>query len=159
MTRKYHYHKLQTDPWHWEEEPHNNHETLGRQTKKNNQLSLPHQDDCRSVCAHLCIQQTYTDFTYICAVVNEVIVNSGRITNWLMHCGTSRSDSLSKTFTCSNGSSVIDFELKKVLPPPPLENFADISYLKENFKPHLLRDVCTLCFGAFVSDSLLHMLL
>ena len=33
------------------------------------------------------------------------------------------------------------------------------SYLKENFKPHLLRDVCTLCAGAFVSDSLLHMLL
>ena len=61
-------------PWHWEEEPHNNHETLGRQTKKNNQLSLPHQDDCRSVFAHLCIQQTHTDFTYICAVVNEVIV-------------------------------------------------------------------------------------
>ena len=53
----------------------------------------------------------------------------------------------------------IDFELKKVLLPPPLENFADISYLKENFKPHLLRDVCTLCSGALVSDSLLHMLL
>ena len=44
-------------------------------------------------------------------------------------------------------------------PPPPLGNFADISYLEENFKPHLLRDVCTLCFGALVSDSLLHMLL
>ena len=44
-------------------------------------------------------------------------------------------------------------------PPPPLGNFADISYLKENFKPHLLRDVCTLCSGALVSDSLLHMLL
>ena len=53
----------------------------------------------------------------------------------------------------------IDFELKKVLLPPPLGNFADISYLKENFKPHLLRDVCTLCSGALVSDSLLHMLL
>ena len=54
----------------------------------------------------------------------------------------------------------LDFELKKVLPPPPpLGNFADISYLKENFKPHLLRDVCTLCSGALVSDSLLHMLL
>ena len=52
----------------------------------------------------------------------------------------------------------IDFELKKVL-LPPLGNFADISYLKENFKPHLLRDVCTLCSGALVSDSLLHMLL
>ena len=55
--------------------------------------------------------------------------------------------------------SLIDFELKKVLLPPPLGNFADISYLEENFKPHLLRDVCTLCSGALVSDSLLHMLL
>ena len=44
-------------------------------------------------------------------------------------------------------------------PPPPLGNFADISYLEENFKTHLLRDVCTLCSGALVSDSLLHMLL
>ena len=43
--------------------------------------------------------------------------------------------------------------------PPPLGNFADISYLEENFKPHLLRDVCTLCSGALVSDSLFHMLL
>ena len=47
----------------------------------------------------------------------------------------------------------------KKSPAPPLGNFADISYLKENFKPHLLRDVCTLCSGALVSDSLLHMLL
>ena len=57
-------------------------------------------------------------------------------------------------------AAFLDFELKKVLlPPPPLGNFADISYLEENFKPHLLRDVCTLCSGALVSDSLLHMLL
>ena len=48
---------------------------------------------------------------------------------------------------------LLDFELKKVLLPP------DISYLKENFKAHLLRDVCTLCSGALVSDSPLHMLL
>ena len=63
--------------------------------------------------------------------------------------------------TVTGSHEVIDFELKKVLlpPPPPLGNFADISYLKENFKPHLLRDVCTLCSGALVSDSLLHMLL
>ena len=44
-------------------------------------------------------------------------------------------------------------------PPPHTREFADISYLEENFKPHLLRDVCTLCSGALVSDSLLHMLL
>ena len=48
---------------------------------------------------------------------------------------------------------------KKGPAPPPLGNFADISFLEENFKPHLLRDVCTLCSGALVSDSLLHMLL
>ena len=58
----------------------------------------------------------------------------------------------------SHSVIVLDFELKKVL-LPPLGNFADISYLEENFKPHLLRDVCTLCSGALVSDSLLHMLL
>ena len=56
-------------------------------------------------------------------------------------------------------SKQIDFELKRSCSPPPLGNFADISYLEENFKPHLLRDVCTLCSGALVSDSLLHMLL
>ena len=32
MIRKYHNHKLQTNPWHHEEEPHY-HEALGRQTK------------------------------------------------------------------------------------------------------------------------------
>ena len=48
----------------------------------------------------------------------------------------------------------IDFKLKKVLLPPPLGNFADISFLEENFKPHLLRDLCTLCSGALVCDSL-----
>ena len=47
---------------------------------------------------------------------------------------------------------------KRSCSPPPRE-FADIPYLKENFKLHLLRDVCTLCSGALVSDSLLHMLL
>ena len=55
--------------------------------------------------------------------------------------------------------NILDFELKKVLLPAPLGNFADIYYLEEKFKPHLLRDVCTLCSGALVSDSLLHMLL
>ena len=53
----------------------------------------------------------------------------------------------------------IRLRAKKGPAPPPLGNFADISYLEENFKPHPLRDVCTLCSGALVSDSLLHMLL
>ena len=33
---------------HREEEPHNNRETPGRQTKENKQLSLLHQDDCKT---------------------------------------------------------------------------------------------------------------
>ena len=45
MIMKYHNHKLQTNPWHCEEEPHNHHETPVKQTKQSNQLSLPHQDD------------------------------------------------------------------------------------------------------------------
>ena len=48
MIRKYHDHKLQTNPWYCEEEPHNNHETPGRHTKQSYQLSLPHQDDCKT---------------------------------------------------------------------------------------------------------------
>ena len=48
MIRKYHNHKLQTTPWHREEEPLNHHETPGRQIKQSNQLSLPHTDDCNT---------------------------------------------------------------------------------------------------------------
>ena len=48
MIKKYHNHKTQANPWHSEEEPHSNHETPGRQTKQRNQLSLPHQDDCKT---------------------------------------------------------------------------------------------------------------
>ena len=44
MNRKYHNQKLQTTPWHCQEEPLNHHETPGRQTKQSKQLS-PHQDD------------------------------------------------------------------------------------------------------------------
>ena len=48
MIRKCHNHKPKTNPWYREEEPHNHHETPGRQTKQSNQLSLPHQDDCKT---------------------------------------------------------------------------------------------------------------
>ena len=48
MIRKYHNHKLQTTPWHREEELLNHHETPGRQIKQSNKLSLPHQDDCNT---------------------------------------------------------------------------------------------------------------
>ena len=40
MIRIYHNHKPQTNPWHPEEEPHNHHETPGRQTKQSNLLKL-----------------------------------------------------------------------------------------------------------------------
>ena len=43
---------------------------------------------------------------------------------------------------------VIDFWLKKVLLPPPLGNFADIVYLKEQSFLIQMRDVCTLYAGA-----------
>ena len=48
MIRKYHNHKLQTTPWHREEDPLKHHETPARQIKPSNQLSLPHQDDCNT---------------------------------------------------------------------------------------------------------------
>ena len=34
------------------EEPQNNHETSGRLTKHSNQLSLLHQDDCKTIIGH-----------------------------------------------------------------------------------------------------------
>ena len=46
--RKYHNNKLQINRWHQKEEPYNNYETQGRQTKQSSQLSLPHQDDCKT---------------------------------------------------------------------------------------------------------------
>ena len=48
MIRKNNYHEPQTNPWHQEEEPHNHHETLGRQTKQSSQLPLPHEDDSKT---------------------------------------------------------------------------------------------------------------
>ena len=48
LNRKYHNHKLQTNPWHHDEKPHSNHETPGRLTKQSNQLSLPCRDDCKT---------------------------------------------------------------------------------------------------------------
>ena len=48
MIRKYHNHKLQINPWHREEESHNNYETPGTKTKQKPQLSLPRQDYCKT---------------------------------------------------------------------------------------------------------------
>ena len=48
MIRKYNNHKLQTNLWYCDEEPHKNHETSESQTKQSNQHSLPHQDDCKT---------------------------------------------------------------------------------------------------------------
>ena len=65
MIRKYHNYMLQTYPWYREDEPHNNHETPGRQTKQSNQLSLPHQDGCK----------TRTDIKY-CTTNHRTITDS-----------------------------------------------------------------------------------
>ena len=54
MITKYYNHKLQTKPRHREEEPHNNHETPGRQTKQSNQLSLPIEMIDKLEWTHLC---------------------------------------------------------------------------------------------------------
>ena len=48
MIRKYNNHKLQTNPRHHEEEPHNNLKTPGTHKKESYQLSLPHLDDCKT---------------------------------------------------------------------------------------------------------------
>ena len=45
MIRKYHNHKPQTTLWHRDIELLNHHETPGRQIKRSNKISLPHQDD------------------------------------------------------------------------------------------------------------------
>ena len=40
MIRKYHNHKLQTNLWHREEEPPNNHKTSERQRKQSNHFPI-----------------------------------------------------------------------------------------------------------------------
>ena len=49
MIRKCHNHTPQTIPRHRKEEPQNSdcHKTSGRQVKQSNQVSLPHQNDCK----------------------------------------------------------------------------------------------------------------
>ena len=49
----------------------------------------------------------------------------------------------------------LDFELKKVLltPPPPRDFCRHILFWRK-FQAEFLKDVCTLCSGALVSDSL-----
>ena len=41
MIRKNHNHKLQKNSWYHKEEPHNNHETPGRQTKQETRSLFP----------------------------------------------------------------------------------------------------------------------
>ena len=50
MNRKYHNHKLQTNPWHCEEEQRDiySNKTSKRQYKQSSNLSLPRQDECKT---------------------------------------------------------------------------------------------------------------
>ena len=57
MIKKYHKHKLQTTPWHREEELLNRHKTPGRQIQQSNQLPLPHQVFCMLAWLH-CVDLT-----------------------------------------------------------------------------------------------------
>ena len=50
---------------------------------------------------------------------------------------------------------MIDFKTEKKL-AARLGNFADISYLKEQFMLRRIRDACTMYAGAFGCNSLLH---
>ena len=62
--QEYHNQKLQTNSGHREQEPHNNRETSARQTKQSNQLSFPHQDDCKTgmgITLHTTKHKTITD--------------------------------------------------------------------------------------------------
>ena len=81
--RKYHNHKLQKNQWYREEEPHNNHETPGRQTTQSNQLSLPHRADCKARMgaqrnAHRNIEKLQNP-TPICSRRNsiQIFINNG----------------------------------------------------------------------------------
>ena len=76
MIRKYHNHKLQTTPWHRQEEPLNHHKTPGRQIKQSNQLSLPHQDVPLFLCTsnNLRPKRNYTIF-----LPNEIRLSTKRI--------------------------------------------------------------------------------
>ena len=48
MISKYNNHKLQKNLRYREEEPHENQETSGRQTRQSDQLSFPHRNDCKT---------------------------------------------------------------------------------------------------------------
>ena len=48
MIRKYHNHKLQANLWHCEEDPHNNHETPGRQSKATSSFFPIQMSDCKT---------------------------------------------------------------------------------------------------------------
>ena len=73
MIRKYNNRKLQTNPWHRKEEPHNNHETPGRQTKPSNQLSLPIKDDCKT---RIGIKHVQQNIEQIHTPTMEVTINN-----------------------------------------------------------------------------------
>ena len=60
--RKYHNQNLQTNPWHYEEEPHNNHEIPGGQTKQLSPLVKYFTDPSKAVLL-LCI---FYAFSVLC---------------------------------------------------------------------------------------------
>ena len=75
---------------------------------------------------------------YFCKVL--LVINSYLLfSRWKAYCGylfiKTNFTRITNNRVCNLHILHLDFELKKVLLPPPLGNFADISYLEENFKP------------------------
>ena len=92
MIRKYHNHKPQTTLWHCEEKRLNHQEASGSQIKQSNQLSLPHQDDCK----------TRTD-TKQCTTKHRTITNSYKGSNYKQKVNNNRTTTLERTAALSHG--------------------------------------------------------
>ena len=77
MIRKYHNHKLQTNPWHREEEPHNNHETPeeDKQSKATSSLfpvkMVAKLEWTQSNAQQNIEQYCYTNYCYVLAIKGD----------------------------------------------------------------------------------------
>ena len=86
MIRIYHTHKLQTNPWHREEEPHNNLETPGRQTKQTTSNWTMEEQSKKILIVGLNDKRLITavfagiSFTYLC---KQLWPRSGRGMIWI----------------------------------------------------------------------------
>ena len=104
INRKYHNHKLQTNPWHCEEESHNNHETLERQKKQRKPvLNTASCDEKHSTTAYRGIIMFHNNIKWV-----NSIQNPGRHT----HCWPANAQAVStnvqlcQSLSCLNTQSM-----------------------------------------------------